>query len=213
MAVNINRSFKMYGWCTRIRGVTSGGEVENLPTHTFKTDDGGVDQKCPTETAIPDRREAELAKAGLIPLIHRKNSDKAAFIGAQSLFKPRVFEGKDGVDATAADNLSARLPYMFATCRFAHYLKCMMRDTVGSFKEKRDMEIWLQGWINNYVDPTPEVSSEDTKSRKPLAQAKIEIKEDEENPGYYFAKFLLRPHFQLEGVDVGLSLVSRVPGD
>jgi len=102
---------------------------------------------------------------------------------------------------------------MFATCRFAHYLKCMMRDTVGSFKEKRDMEIWLQGWINNYVDPTPEVSSEDTKSRKPLAQAKIEIKEDEENPGYYFAKFLLRPHFQLEGVDVGLSLVSRVPGD
>lgn len=213
MAVNINRSFKMYGWCTRIRGVTSGGEVENLPTHTFKTDDGGVDQKCPTETAIPDRREAELAKAGLIPLIHRKNSDKAAFIGAQSLFKPRVFEGKDGVDATAADNLSARLPYMFATCRFAHYLKCMMRDTVGSFKEKRDMEIWLQGWINNYVDPTPEVSSEDTKSRKPLAQAKIEIREDAENPGYYFAKFLLRPHFQLEGVDVGLSLVSRVPGD
>jgi type VI secretion system protein ImpC len=213
MAVNINRAFKLYGWCTRIRGVTSGGEVENLPTHTFKTDDGGVDQKCPTEVAIPDRREAELAKSGLIPLIHRKNSDKAAFIGAQSLFKPRVFEGKNGVEATAADNLSARLPYMFATCRFAHYLKCMMRDTVGSFKEKRDMEIWLQGWINNYVDPNPEVSSEDTKSRKPLAQAKIEIREDEENPGYYFAKFFLRPHFQLEGVDVGLSLVSRVPGE
>lgn len=213
MAVNVNRAFKEYGWCTRIRGVTSGGEVVNLPTHTFKTDDGGVDQKCPTEVAIPDRREAELAKSGLIPLIHRKNTDKAAFIGAQSLFKPRVFEGKDGVDATAADNLSARLPYMFATCRFAHYLKCMMRDTVGSFKEKRDMEIWLQGWINNYVDPNPEVSTEDQKARKPLAAAKIDIREDEENPGYYFAKFFLRPHFQLEGVDVGLSLVSRVPGE
>ncbi len=213
MAVNVNRAFKQYGWCTRIRGVTSGGEVENLPTHTFATDDGGVDMKCPTEIAIPDRREAELAACGLIPLIHRKNTDKAAFIGAQSLFKPRVFEGPQGVDATAADNLSARLPYMFATCRFAHYLKCMIRDSVGSFKEKRDLQMWLQGWINNYVDATPEVSTEETKARKPLADAKVEIKENEENPGYYFAKFYLRPHFQLEGVDVGLSLVSRVPGD
>jgi type VI secretion system protein ImpC len=191
--------------------VTSGGEVENLPTHTFKTDDGGVDMKCPTEVAIPDRREAELAKSGLIPLIHRKNTDKAAFIGAQSLFKPRVFEGPNGVEATAADNLSARLPYMFATCRFAHYLKCMIRDAVGSFKEKRDLEVWLQTWINNYVDGSPQNSTQETKARKPLADAKIEIRENEENPGYYFAKFYLRPHYQLEGVDVGLSLVSRVP--
>jgi type VI secretion system protein ImpC len=213
MAVNVNRAFKEYGWCTRIRGVTSGGEVENLPTHTFKTDDGGIDMKCPTEVAIPDRREAELAKSGMIPLIHRKNTDKAAFIGAQSLFKPRVFEGPNGVDATAADNLSARLPYMFATCRFAHYLKCMVRDTVGSFKEKRDMEIWLQSWISNYVDGNPEGSTEETKARKPLASAKVEIREDEENPGYYFAKFFLRPHYQLEGVDVGLSLVSRMPNE
>ncbi len=213
MAVNVNRAFKEYGWCTRIRGVTSGGEVENLPTNTFKTDDGGIDMKCPTEVAIPDRREAELAKSGMIPLVHRKNTDKAAFIGAQSLFKPRVFEGANGVEATAADNLSARLPYMFATCRFAHYLKCMVRDTVGSFKEKRDMEIWLQSWISNYVDGNPGGSSEETKARKPLADAKVEIREDEENPGYYFAKFFLRPHYQLEGVDVGLSLVSRMPGD
>jgi type VI secretion system protein ImpC len=212
MATNINRAFKEFGWCTRIRGVTSGGEVVNLPTHTFKTDDGGVDMKCPTEVAIPDRREAELAKSGLIPLIHRKNTDKAAFIGAQSLFKPRVFEGPNGVEATAADNLSARLPYMFATCRFAHYLKCMIRDAVGSFKEKRDLEVWLQTWINNYVDGSPENSTQETKARKPLAAAKVEIRENEENPGYYFAKFYLRPHYQLEGVDVGLSLVSRVPG-
>ena len=212
MGVNVNRAFKEFGWCTRIRGVTSGGEVENLPLHTFKTDDGGIDMKCPTEVAIPDRREAELAKSGLIPLIHRKNTDKAAFIGAQSLFKPRVFEGPNGVDATAADNLSARLPYMFATCRFAHYLKCMIRDTVGSFKEKDDLQVWLQDWINNYVDANPALSNEEGKARRPLAAAQVEIKEDEENPGFYFAKFFLRPHFQLEGVDVGLSLVSRMPG-
>ena len=118
MAVNINRAFKEYGWCTRIRGVQSGGEVINLPTHTFPTDDGGVDLKCPTEIAISDRREHELAKSGLIPLIHRKNTDKAAFIGAQSLYKPKKYFGDKGVDATASDNLSARLPYMFACLAF-----------------------------------------------------------------------------------------------
>ena len=114
----------------------SGGEVINLPTHTFPTDDGGVDLKCPTEIAISDRREHELAKSGLIPIIHRKNTDKAAFIGAQSVYKPKKYCGKDGVAATASDNLSARLPYMFAVSRFAHYLKCMVRDKIGSTKEK-----------------------------------------------------------------------------
>ena len=110
MAVNINRAYKEYGWCTRIRGVQSGGEVMNLPTHTFPTDDGGVDLKCPTEIAISDRREHELAKSGLIPIIHRKNTDKAAFIGAQSVYKPHKYEGKNGVEMTASDNLSSRLP-------------------------------------------------------------------------------------------------------
>ena len=132
MAANINRAFKEYGWCTRIRGVESGGEVINLPTHTFPTDDGGVDLKCPTEIAITDRREAELAKSGLIPLVHRKNTDKAAFIGAQSLYRPKKMSTDD---ATASENLSSRLPYMFAVSRFAHYLKCMVRDKVGSTKE------------------------------------------------------------------------------
>ena len=115
MAVNINRSFKLYGWCSRIRGVESGGSVEGLPAHTFPTDDGGVDMKCPTEIAISDRREAELAKNGFMPLIHRKNSDFAAFIGAQSLQKPFEY---DDPDATANANLSARLPYLFACCRY-----------------------------------------------------------------------------------------------
>ena len=155
MAVNINRAYKEYGWCTRIRGVQSGGEVLNLPTHTFPTDDGGIDLKCPTEIAISDRREAELAKSGLIPLIHRKNTDKAAFIGAQSLYKPKAFSGPDGVAATASDNLSARLPYMFAVSRFAHYLKCMVRDKIGSYKEKEPLRRWLQEWITDYVDGDP----------------------------------------------------------
>jgi type VI secretion system protein ImpC len=211
MAVNINRAFKDYGWCTRIRGVQSGGEVINLPTHTFPTDDGGVDLKCPTEIAISDRREHELAKSGLIPIIHRKNTDKAAFIGAQAVYKPKKYEGKNGVEATASDNLSARLPYMFAVSRFAHYLKCMIRDKIGSTKEKPELTRWLQEWINNYVDGDPANSTEQTKARKPLADAKVEIFENEENPGYYSARFFLRPHFQLEAMDVGLSLVSRVP--
>jgi len=125
MAVNINRSYKLYGWGTSIRGVESGGAVEGLPAHTFPTDDGGIDMKCPTEIAISDRREAELAKNGFMPLIHRKNSDFAAFIGAQSLQKPFEY---DDPDATANANLAARLPYLFACCRFAHYLKCIVRQ-------------------------------------------------------------------------------------
>ena len=211
MGVNINRAFKEYGWCTRIRGVQSGGEVISLPTHTFPTDDGGVDLKCPTEIAITDRREHELAKAGLIPLVHRKNTDKAAFIGAQSIYKPKTYFGPNGADATASDNLSARLPYMFAVSRFAHYLKCMVRDKIGSMKEKDELTVWLQGWINEYVDANPAMSDENKKARKPLAAARVEIIENEENPGYYSAKFYLRPHYQLEGMDVGLSLVSRLP--
>ncbi|HUG60450.1 MAG TPA: type VI secretion system contractile sheath large subunit [Methylomirabilota bacterium] len=210
MAANINRAYKEYGWTVRIRGVQSGGEVINLPTHTFPTDDGGVDLKCPTEIAISDRREAELSKSGLISIIHRKNTDKAAFIGAQSLYKPKLY---DKPEATASDNLSARLPYMFATSRFAHYLKCMVRDKVGSTKEKEELRRWLQGWITRYVDGDPVNSTEAIKARKPLAEAKVTVEEDEENPGYYSARFYLRPHFQLEGMDIGLSLVSRLPAE
>ena len=211
MAVNVNRAFKEYGWCTRIRGVQSGGEVVNLPTHTFPTDDGGVDLKCPTEIAITDRREHELARSGLIPIIHRKNTDKAAFIGAQSIYKPKKFFGKDGVAATASDNLKSRLPYMFAVSRFAHYLKCMVRDKIGSTKEKDELKRWLSEWITEYVDGNPQTSSEETKARRPLSEASVEVFENEENPGYYMARFYLRPHYQLEAMDIGLSLVSRLP--
>ena len=208
MARNVNLSFKMYGWCSRIRGIESGGAVENLPCHTFPTDDGGVDMKCPTEIAISDRREGELAKNGFMPLVHQKNSDFAAFIGAQSLNKPAEY---DDPDATSNANLSARLPYIFATCRFAHYLKQMVRAKVGSFKERGDMERWLNDWIQNYVDGDPAHSSESTKAERPLAAAEVLVQEDPENPGYYKSQFFLRPHYQLEGLTVSLRLVSRLP--
>jgi type VI secretion system protein ImpC len=210
MAANVNRAFKEYGWTVRIRGVESGGEVINLPTHTFPTDDGGVDLKCPTEIAITDRREGELSKSGLISIVHRKNTDKAAFIGAQSVYRPKKY---DKVEATAADNLSARIPYMFAVSRFAHYLKCMVRDKIGSTKEKDQLEKWLNEWITLYVDGDPKNSSEEVKARFPLAAAKVTVVADEENPGYYKANFYLRPHFQLEGMDIGMSLVSKLPAE
>ncbi|KQX01188.1 EvpB family type VI secretion protein [Massilia sp. Root418] len=208
MAVNINRSFKEYGWCSRIRGIESGGAVEGLPVHSFPTDDGGVAMQCPTEIAISDRREAELAANGFMPLVHKKNTDFAAFIGAQSLHKPAEY---DDPDATANANLGARLPYLFATCRFAHYLKCIVRDKIGSFKGRDEMERWLSNWINRYVDGDPANSSEGTKAMKPLSAAEVILEEVEGNPGYYTSKFFLRPHYQLEGLTVSLRLVSKLP--
>lgn len=206
MGVNITRAFKLYGWCARIRGTESGGMVEGLPCHTFPTDDGGVDMKCPTEIAITDRREAELAKNGFMPLSHYKNTDFAVFIGAQSLNKPATY---DDPDATANANLAARLPYLFATCRFAHYLKCIVRDKIGGFKERDDMEVWLNKWIKKYCCDSK--SSEEMKAKYPLAQAEVVVEEIPGNPGYYSSKFYLRPHYQLEGLTVSLRLVSKLP--
>jgi type VI secretion system protein ImpC len=210
MATNINRSFKEYGWCSRIRGVESGGAVQNLPTHTFPSDDGGVDMKCPTEISISDRREAELSRNGFLSMIHRKNSDFAAFIGGQSLQKPAEY---DDPDATANAALAARLPYLFATCRFAHYLKCIVRDKVGSFKGREAMGTWLNDWISNYVDGDPINSSEITKAERPLAAAEVVVEEVEGAPGYYTSKFFLKPHYQLEGLTVSLRLVSKLPAE
>lgn len=208
MAVNINRSFNEFGWCTSIRGVESGGIVEDLPTFTFETDDGGIDIKCPTEIAISDRRESELANNGLMPLVYRKNSNLAAFIGAQSLQQPAEYQDSD---ATANAKLSARLPYLFACCRFAHYLKCIVRDKIGSFREREEMERWLNDWLMNYVDGDPTNSSPETKARKPLAAADVIVEEVADNPGFYTSKFFLKPHYQLEGLTVSLRLVSKLP--
>jgi type VI secretion system protein ImpC len=207
MAVNINRSFKNYGWCSAIRGVESGGAITDLPVHTFPSDDGGIDATCPTEIAITDRREKELADCGLMPLLHRKNTDVAVFIGAQSLQKPVEYYEKA---ATENAKLAARLSYLFASCRFAHYLKCMVRDKIGGFKERADMERFLSDWIQNYVLPNPSNVGEDERARKPLAAAKVTVEDVEGDPGYYAAQFELRPHYQLEGMDVTLSLVSRL---
>lgn len=209
MGVRVTEAFKEFGWCTRIRGVESGGTVEGLPTATFPTDDGGVDMKCPTEIAISDRREAELSKAGLLALIHRKNTDQATFIGAQTCYHPKTY---DDPAATASENLSARLPYIFASCRFAHYLKCMVRDWVGGTREAPQLQYDLNRWIAQFIDGNPESSTEYDKARMPLKAAQIEVIPDEENPGFYKGKFLFVPHYQLEGMDVSLSMVSRLPG-
>jgi type VI secretion system protein ImpC len=184
--------------------------VEGLPCHTFPTDDGGVDMKCPTEIAITDRREAELAKNGFMPLSHWKNTDYAVFVGAQSLHKPAEY---DDPDATANANLGARCPTSSPTCRFAHFLKCMVRDKIGSFKERADMERWLNNWIMQYVEPDPVNASEEAKARRPLAAAEVVVEEVPGNPGYYSSKFFLRPHYQLEGLTVSLRLVSKLPSE
>jgi type VI secretion system protein ImpC len=208
MGVNITRAFEQYGWCSRIRGIESGGAVEDLPAYYFPSDEGGYELACPTEIAISDRREHELSDAGFLPLVYRKNSDFAAFIGARTLHKPTIYED---VDATANAQLSARLPYMFASCRFAHYLKCIVRDKIGSFKSRDEMQIWLNDWLMNYVDGDPTISTESTKARRPLSAAEVKVEEVEDDPGYYRANFYLRPHYQLEGVTVSLRLVSKLP--
>lgn len=207
MGMNINRAFAQYGWCTRIRGVESGGLVEGLPVHTFISDGGGVEMTCPTEIAIGGAREMELSKAGFMALQHVKNTNQAVFVGGQSLNKPQVY---DDPDATANANLSARLPYLFATCRFAHYLKFIIRDKLGSNMERSDVESWLTKWINQYVAGDPQNCQEEIKAKKPLADALVIVEEDPSNPGAYQAQFKLRPHYQLESIDVTLSLVSKV---
>ena len=208
LAGRITDSFKTYGWTTRIRGVESGGTVEDLPTATFPTDDGGVDAKCPTEIAISDRREAELSKSGFMALIHRKNTDQATFIGAQTVQQPKAYEDPG---ATANANLAARLPYLFSSCRFAHYLKCMVRDWVGSNRDAAQLQVDLQSWLNQYINPTPQMSSDAVNAAKPLKDGSVEIIPDPENPGQYRGVFRFVPHYQFEGLDVSMSMVSRLP--
>lgn len=212
MGVNINRSHKLYGWGTQIRGVESGGTVTNLPVHTFPTDDGSVAMKCPTEIAIDDRREAELAKLGLMPILHRKNTDVAAFIGAHSLQDDEARAGRlVDPDAQANERLSANLPYLFPVSRFAHYLKAIARDKVGTFKERGDMQVWLSEWINRYVLANPAMADDKAKAKRPLAAAEVQVDSVEGRPGYYNARFYLRPHYQLEGINASLRLVSELP--
>jgi type VI secretion system protein ImpC len=206
-ATNVARAFVLYGWCSRIRGIDRGGVVEDLPVLHHPTADGDVDRRTVTEICLSERREAELSTCGLIPLVHRKNSDVAAFISANSLQKPHVY---DDPAATANAAMSARLPYLFASCRFAHYLKCMVRDKIGSTLSKGALNRWLSEWIISYVDGSPSTSSEDFKASHPLAAAKVILEEKPDAPGTFEAKFFITPHYQLEGATVSLRLVSNI---
>lgn len=207
MGTVMTRAFAEYGWCTSIRGAEGGGKVEGLPLYSFISDDGDVDQKCPTEVGLTDRREAELSKLGFLPLCHYKNTDYAAFFGAQTTQKPRKF---DAPDATANAAISARLPYVMATSRIAHYLKVMARDKVGSFMEASNAEDWLNQWIGNYCNSNPGASA-DTRARFPLAEARIEVTEVAGAPGTYNAVAWLRPWLQMEELTASLRLVASIP--
>lgn len=207
MATRITEAMGKYGWATAIRGAEGGGKVENLPLHVFSTDDGDVDAQCPTEIGITDRREAELSRLGFLPLCHYKNTDFAVFFGAQSTQKPKKY---DSPNATANAEISARLPYLLATSRFAHYLKVMARDKIGSFMEASDCEKWLNQWIKQYVNANPGASQE-LKARYPLAEARIEVREVSGKPGSYHAVAHLRPWLQFEELTASMRLVARIP--
>jgi type VI secretion system protein ImpC len=203
----LTNAFENYGWCAAIRGVEGGGLVEDLPTHTFRTDDGEIALKCPTEISITDRREKELSDLGFMPLVHCKNTDYAAFFGAQSTQRPKRYD-TDSANANAS--LSAQLQYIFAVCRIAHYMKAMMRDKVGSFASASNVEMYLQRWLDQYVT-ADDAASQETKAQYPLREASVEVSEAPGRPGVYRAVSFIRPHFQLDELSVSLRLVAELP--
>jgi type VI secretion system protein ImpC len=207
LGARLTQSFSLYGWCASIRGVEGGGLVEGLPAHTFRTDEGDIALKCPTEIAITDRREKELADLGLVPLVHCKGTDYAAFFSVQSAQKPKMYD-KESANANA--RLAAQLPYMLAICRFAHYMKTIMRDKIGSFMSRGDCERFLNRWIMQYVTEDDNAAPA-TKAQFPLREARVEVAEVKGKPGCYKAIAFLRPHFQLDELTVSLRLVAELP--
>ncbi|OWK45228.1 type VI secretion system contractile sheath large subunit [Fimbriiglobus ruber] len=207
LAARFTAAFAKDGRFMRTRGVQGGGQVEGLPLHTF-TQAGGKTAKCPTEVLIPDRREAELSGLGFLPLLHYEDTDKAVFIGTQTANKPKTYFDH-GANANA--ELSTKLNYMLCVSRFAHYLKAMARDKVGSFAERGEMELWLNNWIQNYVVPNPESVGDETKAKFPLQGARVEVPSVKGKPGWYQAIAHLRPHFQLEGLATSMRLVAELP--
>jgi len=207
LASKMTQAFSTYGWCVAIRGVEGGGLVDGLPSHTFRTDEGDVALKCPTEIAITDRREKELADQGLVPLVHCKGTDKAAFFSIQSCNRPKLY---DSDDASANARISAQLPYMMATCRFAHYLKAMMRDKIGGFMSRDECYRFLNRWIGQYVTQDDK-ASQSAKAKFPLREARVDVEEVKGKPGVYRAIAYMRPHFQLDELSVSLRLVAELP--
>jgi type VI secretion system protein ImpC len=208
-ASRVTDAYDKFGWMARTRGVEGGGKVEGLPVHTFPTDDGHVAMKCPTEIAITDRREQELEKLGFLSLIHCKGRDFAAFMSATSTQKPVKY---DRPGATANALLSTKFNQLMCVSRFAHFLKVMVRNRIGSFMERSDMEKWLNRWINNYTLGNPDTASDATKAEKPLAWAEIKVQDVPGQPGSYRAVAHMRPHFQLESLDISLRLVAKQLG-
>ena len=207
LGTRLTDAFAKFSWCAAIRGVEGGGLVEGLPTHTFKTDEGDVALKCPTEIAITDRREKEFADLGFIPLVHCKGTDYAAFFSTQTTNRPKVY---DSDSANASAKLSSQLQYLFATSRFAHYLKSIMRDKIGSFMTRQNAEDFLNKWISNYV-LLDDNASQEMKSKYPLREARIDVTEIPGKPGAYRAVSFLKPHFQLDELSVSLRLVADLP--
>jgi type VI secretion system protein ImpC len=203
----MTNSFSKYGMCVAMRGVEGGGLVTGLPVHNFATDEGDVAMKCPTEVPITDRREKELADLGFVPLVHCKGTDYAAFFSVQSAQKPKVY---DTDSANANSRLSSQIPYIMAVSRFAHYLKAMMRDKIGSFMSRQEAEIFLNRWIMKYVIPD-DTASPQMKARCPLREARVDVSEVPGKPGVYRAVAFLRPHFQLDELTVSLRLVAELP--
>jgi type VI secretion system protein ImpC len=207
LAARITNAFARYGWAVAIRGVEGGGLVEGLPAHTFRTDEGDVALKCPTEVIVTDRREKELADQGLIPLVHCKHTDYAAFFSVQSANKPKLYD-KDAANANA--RLSAQIPYIMAVSRFAHYLKAMMRDKLGSFTSRAECQKFLNNWIAQYILNADDASQE-AKASLPLREGFIEVSDVPGKPGAYRAIVFLRPHFQLDELTLSLRLVAELP--
>jgi type VI secretion system protein ImpC len=207
LGTRLTEAFSMHGWCVAIRGVEGGGLVQDLPTHTFETDEGEVAMKCPTEVAVTDRREKEFSDNGFIPLVHCKNTDYAAFFATQSANKSKKYD-TDAANANA--RLSTQLQYIFAVSRFAHYLKSMMRDKVGSFMSRKECEIFLNRWISKYVLEN-DVAPTEQKAKYPLREARVDVAEVPGKPGCYRAVAFLRPHFQLDELSVSLRLVADLP--
>lgn len=207
MGTRLTNSFSKYGMCVAVRGVEGGGLVEGLPVHNFYTDKGDLAMKCPTEMPITDRREKELADLGFVPLVHCKNTDYAAFFSVQSGQKPKLYD-TDSANANA--RLATQMPYIMAVSRFAHYLKAMMRDKIGSFMSRDDAENFLNRWIRNYVVPD-DTASPEMKAKCPLREARIDVSEVPGKPGVYKAVAFLRPHFQLDELTVSLRLVAELP--
>lgn len=207
LGARLTDAFAKYHWCAAIRGVEGGGLVEGLPVHTFKTDEGDVALKCPTEIAITDRREKELADLGFIPLVHCKGTDYAAFFSTQTANKAKVY---DAASASANAKLSSQLQYILAVSRFAHYLKSMMRDKVGSFMTRKNAEDFLNRWISKYV-LLDDSAGQDAKASHPLREARVDVSEIPGKPGAYRAVAFLKPHYQLDELAVSLRLVSELP--